>query len=106
MTESDFVRSWIENYMTNSPCSVCGGTRLKPESLSVLFRGKNIAEVTSLSINKALEFFEDLALEGNEAIIGEPLVREIVSRLRFLCNVGVDYLTLYAFSVENWKRPK
>jgi len=93
-TKSEAIRSWIENYMTNSPCSVCGGTRLKPESLSVLFRGKNIAEITSLSIDRALEFFEKLTLKGNEAIIGEPLVREIVSRLRFLCNVGVDYLTL------------
>ncbi|OQX83677.1 MAG: excinuclease ABC subunit A [Candidatus Latescibacteria bacterium 4484_7] len=93
-TSSESIRAWIENYMTSSPCSVCHGTRLKPESLSVLFKGKNIAEISALSIDKALHFFENVSLEGNELIIGEPILREIVSRLKFLCNVGVQYLSL------------
>ena len=93
-TKSEAIRRWIENYMTNNPCPSCGGARLKKESLSILFRGKNIAEVSALSIDKALEFFSSITLSGNEAIIGEPLLREIVSRLHFLQNVGVEYLTL------------
>jgi len=93
-TKSEAIRRWIENYMTNSPCPSCGGARLKKESLSILFRGKNIAQVSSLSIDKALEFFSSITLSGNEAIIGEPLLKEIVSRLHFLQNVGVEYLTL------------
>jgi len=93
-TKSEAIRRWIENYMTNNPCPSCGGARLKRESLSILFRGKNIAEVSALSIDKALEFFSSIALSGNEAIIGEPLLKEIVSRLHFLQNVGVEYLTL------------
>jgi len=93
-TKSEAIRRWIENYMTNNPCPSCGGARLKRESLSILFRGKNIAEVSALSIDKALEFFSSITLSGNEAIIGEPLLKEIVSRLHFLQNVGVEYLTL------------
>jgi excinuclease ABC subunit A len=93
-TKSDGVRKWIESYMTASPCGACNGTRLKPESVSVTLRGKNIAEVAAMTVERALEFFEGLELGGNERIIGEPLIKEIVSRLHFLRNVGVDYLTL------------
>jgi excinuclease ABC subunit A len=93
-TKSDAVRKWIESYMTASPCSVCNGTRLKPESVAVTLQGKNIAEIAAMTVERVLEYFEKLRLSGNESIIGEPLVREIVSRLHFLRNVGVDYLTL------------
>jgi excinuclease ABC subunit A len=93
-TRSDAVRRWIETFMTSSPCSDCRGTRLKPESLSVTLGGRNIAEVSSLTIERASEFFGSLGLEGNRAIIGGPLLREITSRLQFLRNVGLDYLSL------------
>ena len=93
-TRSEAIRRWIETFMTSSPCNECGGTRLKPESLSVTLGGKNIAEVSSMTIEKASEFFESLGLEGNRAVIGGPLLREITSRLQFLRNVGLDYLSL------------
>ena len=93
-TKSDAVRKWIETYMTSSPCPACGGTRLKPESTAVTLRDRNIAEVAAMTVDGALAFFEGVDLGGNERIIGEPLLKEIVSRLHFLRNVGVDYLTL------------
>ncbi len=93
-TRSDAIRRWIETFMTSSPCPDCRGTRLKPESLSVTLGGSNIAEVSSLTIEKASDFFGSLGLEGNRAIIGGPLLREITSRLQFLRNVGLDYLSL------------
>jgi len=93
-TRSDAIRRWIETFMTSSPCPDCHGTRLKPESLSVTLGGSNIAEVSSLTIERASDFFNSLGLEGNRAIIGGPLLREITSRLQFLRNVGLDYLSL------------
>jgi excinuclease ABC subunit A len=93
-TRSEAIRRWIETFMTSSPCSECHGMRLKPESLSVTIGGSNIAEVSSLTIERASEYFESLGLEGNRAIIGRPLLREITSRLQFLRNVGLDYLSL------------
>ncbi len=92
-TRSEAIRRWIETFMTSSPCSRCHGARLKPESLSVTLGGLNIAEVSSLTIERASEFFGSLGLEGNRAIIGGPLLREITSRLQFLRNVGLDYLS-------------
>ena len=93
-TRSEAIRRWIETFMTSSPCSECHGMRLKPESLSVTIGGSSIAEVSSLTIERASEYFESLGLEGNRAIIGGPLLREITSRLQFLRNVGLDYLSL------------
>ena len=93
-TRSEGVRRWIESFMTSSPCFACGGTRLRPESLSVTVEGQSIAQVSALTIEKALSFFDHLQLAGNSAIIGGPLVKEITARLRFLSNVGLDYLTL------------
>lgn len=93
-TKSEGIRRWIETYMTASPCSECGGSRLKEESLSVTIDGQTIADVVGLTIERALPFFEHLELTGNARTIGEPLVKEIVNRLRFLCDVGLDYLTV------------
>jgi excinuclease ABC subunit A len=93
-TRSEGIRRWIETFMTSSPCSSCGGSRLRPDSLSVTIEGMNIAEVSSMTIERASKFFESLDLEGNRAIIGGPLLREITSRLSFLQNVGLDYLSL------------
>jgi excinuclease ABC subunit A len=93
-TKSEAVRRWIESFMTMRPCPACAGTRLRPESLSVSLAGRSIAEVSSLTIDRALEFFSTLPLAGNAKIIGGPLLREITARLRFLANVGLSYLTL------------
>ena len=93
-TSSDAVRRWIEQYMTSSPCATCGGARLRPESLAVTVAGQTIAEVTALTIDRARNFFDELPLSGNAELIGKPLVREIQARLRFLGDVGLDYLAL------------
>lgn len=93
-TTSNNIREWVEAYMTTTTCPVCNGGRLKRESLSVKFQGKNISEVTKLSINRAVEFFSNIKLKGNEALIAKPILKEINERLHFLLNVGLDYLTL------------
>ncbi len=93
-TTSNKIREWVEAYMTTKTCPSCNGGRLKRESLAVKFQGKNISEVTKLSINRASEFFDDLKLKGKEAIIAKPILKEIKERLYFLLNVGLDYLTL------------
>lgn len=93
-TTSNKIREWVEAYMTTKTCPSCNGGRLKKESLAVKFQGKNISEVTKLSINRTSEFFNDLKLKGKEAIIAKPILKEIRERLYFLLNVGLDYLTL------------
>ncbi len=93
-TSSNNIREWVESYMNTIACPGCGGGRLKKESLAVKFAGKNISEVSSLSINRSVEFFDDLKLKGKEAIIAKPILKEIIERLHFLLNVGLDYLTL------------
>jgi excinuclease ABC subunit A len=93
-TSSNNVREWVESYMNTVTCSECGGGRLKKESLAVKFQGKNISEVSSLSINRSAEFFDKIKLKGNEAIIAKPILKEITERLHFLLNVGLDYLTI------------
>ncbi len=93
-TSSNNIREWVESYMNTVKCSTCNGGRLKKESLAVKFQDKNISEVTELPINRALEFFVKVKLKGNEAIIAKPILKEITSRLNFLLNVGLEYLTL------------
>jgi len=93
-TKSEAIQRWIESFMTSHPCGSCGGARLRPESLAVSVAGRNIAEVAALTVERATDFFAGLGLAGNSAIIGEPLVREIAARLRFLSNVGLSYLAL------------
>jgi excinuclease ABC subunit A len=80
--------------MNTVRCKTCGGGRLKKESLAVKFQGKNISEVTTLSIFRADEFFNKIKLTGRDAIIAKPILKEITTRLKFLLNVGLDYLTL------------
>jgi len=84
----------VEEYMSKMPCPKCDGGRLSPKSLAVTVGGKNIMEVTSLSIEKAYEFFMDLKLEEREKMIAGEVLKEIKSRLGFLLDVGLDYLTL------------
>ena len=93
-TSSNSIREWVESYMNTIKCPTCGGGRLKKESLSVKFQRKNISEVTELSILRAKEFFNNIKLAGREAIIAKPIMKEIISRLNFLLDVGLDYLTL------------
>ncbi len=93
-TSSNKVREWVEAYMNTNTCSTCNGGRLKIESLSVKFQGKNISEITGLSIQRASEFFRKLKLTGRDALIAKPILKEINERLHFLLNVGLDYLTL------------
>jgi len=80
--------------MNTIPCASCNGGRLRKESLAVKFNGKNISEITSLSILRAMEFFKNIKLKGNEALIAKPILKEVNERLEFLHNVGLDYLTL------------
>jgi excinuclease ABC subunit A len=93
-TSSNNIREWVESYMNTITCSTCNGGRLKKESLSVKFQGRNIAEVTELSIIKAKDFFDKIKLRGREGIIAKPILKEISTRLQFLLDVGLDYLTL------------
>ncbi|WP_035351178.1 excinuclease ABC subunit UvrA [Fictibacillus gelatini] len=93
-TSSDYVREQMEGYMAQKPCPTCKGYRLKKEALAVLINGKHIGETTALSITEAKEFFENLDLTDKERAIARLILREIVDRLGFLANVGLDYLTL------------
>jgi len=93
-TSSNKIREWAESFMRTKTCSTCNGGRLRKESLSVKIAGKNIAEVTALSIERAKEFFESLEFSEREEIIARQIVKEIKERLDFLLNVGLGYLTL------------
>ncbi len=97
-TSSDSAREYYRRYFTDKPCESCGGLRLRPESLAVKLLTasgtKNIAEVTNLTVREAHDWFGALELGGAQKIIAEGALREIVGRLGFLLNVGLDYLTL------------
>ena len=93
-TTSDWSRREIEQYMTTRDCPDCKGARLKPASLAVTVGGKNIKEFTDMSIGDELKFIEELELSEKDKLIGKQIIKEIRSRLSFLCNVGLDYLTL------------
>ncbi|QQS37093.1 MAG: excinuclease ABC subunit UvrA [Ignavibacteriales bacterium] len=93
-TSSNQVREWVEAYMNSISCKTCNGGRLKKESLAVKFNGLNISDVTSLSITKAFNFFNEAKLSKRESIVAKPILKEITERLNFLLNVGLDYLTL------------
>lgn len=93
-TDSDEMRESYENYMTEIPCKACHGARLKPEALAVTVGGKNIDEVTRMTIREADAFFTQLTLTPREAKIARQILKEIHARLNFLLDVGLDYLTL------------
>ncbi|MCC6340345.1 MAG: excinuclease ABC subunit UvrA [Acidimicrobiia bacterium] len=92
--DSDRSREQIEGYMREVPCPACGGARLRPASLAVTIGGHSIAEVGALSIRKAAELLGGLELNARERIIAERVLKEINERLRFLLDVGLDYLSL------------
>ena len=91
---SDRQRERMQAYFSTIPCSSCGGKRLKPEILAVTVGGKSIFDVCEMSAADSLAFFEGLDLQGQDLQIGGPIVKEILARLRFLVDVGLDYLTL------------
>ncbi len=93
-TSSSWIRDWLENYMIETECETCHGARLQDSVLSVLVGGKNIYEVTCMSIKNLIPFFKDLKLTASQKEISDLLVKEILSRLEFLKNVGLEYLTL------------
>ncbi|MFZ0625182.1 MAG: excinuclease ABC subunit UvrA [Acidimicrobiia bacterium] len=92
--ESDSAREYYQEYMAIVPCETCGGGRLNAISLAVTIDGRNIAEVSDLSLGDAKEFFETLDLDERESHIAERVLKEVRSRIRFLLDVGLDYLTL------------
>jgi len=93
-TNSDGIKTWLEGFMTEKPCSVCQGKRLRPEALAVTIGDRNIYEVTSMSVEEALKFFTSLQLTDVEKQISKQITKEIKARLNFMKNVGLDYLTL------------
>ena len=93
-TQSSWIKSEIENFMSTIPCSECGGKRLSKNSLSITVGGINISEFCDKSIRQCLDFINGLELNEKDKIISESILKEIVSRLTFLKSVGLEYLTL------------
>ena len=91
---TDAMREEFEKFMSIKPCTTCHGARLKPEVLAITVGGKNIEEVTDMTIKEAAQFFLSLSLSQRELVIGEQILKEIKARLGFLNNVGLDYLTM------------
>ena len=91
---AESVKAEYENYMTITPCEVCKGRRLKPESLAVTISDKNIAELTEMSIVKLKDFLNDMNLTDRQISIGHQVIKEITARVGFLVNVGLEYLSL------------
>ncbi|WP_270395262.1 excinuclease ABC subunit UvrA [Mediterraneibacter massiliensis] len=93
-TGSEVMKAEYETFMNITPCSACGGQRLKPGALAVTVGGKNIAEVTALSIEKLQQFLSGLELTDTQKMIGSQILKEIKARTQFLMDVGLEYLTL------------
>ncbi len=93
-TESEFRRAEILKYMRELPCPACEGGRLRAESLAVTVKDKSIQDITGMSITQAMDFFTHLRLDKRRAFIASQILKEIRSRLRFMAEVGLDYLTL------------
>lgn len=93
-SQSSWAKGDVEEYMSITPCQQCKGARLKPEALAVKVGGKNIFEVTEMTVEEALEFFQELELTEKEQLIARQILKEIRSRLGFLAKVGLTYLTL------------
>jgi excinuclease ABC subunit A len=93
-TDSDFIRRDIERFMQEKPCSACEGRRLKPEVLAITIGGQSIMDICELSIDDALDWFSHLKLDEKETKIAHLILKEVCSRLQFLQDVGLNYLTL------------
>jgi len=94
-TKSESQKAYYESFMSDTPCPECGGKRLKKESLAVTVGGKNIYEVSAMSISECLRFFNELELSSRDQMIAHQILKEIKARLGFLVDVGLDYLTLH-----------
>ena len=93
-TQSEGMKAAYEEYMAHETCPACKGRRLKPEALAVTVGGRNIAEVSEWNMRKARAFFQELKMSEKDSMIAAPILREVDARLGFLCDVGLDYLTL------------
>lgn len=91
---SQGIKEWLETFMTTQKCSLCEGKRLSPIPLSIKINDKNIYDVTTLSVTEAIKFFENLILTETEKKIAHQIIKELLNRLGFLKNVGLEYLTL------------
>ncbi|MBR3538884.1 MAG: excinuclease ABC subunit UvrA [Eubacterium sp.] len=93
-TSSEVMRAEYEEFMTAIPCEACGGKRLKPESLAVTIGDKNIFDITEFSVDKLRTYLKETELTDRQTLIGEQILREIGARLKFMSDVGLNYLTL------------
>jgi len=93
-TNSMQIRIWMDSFMTSRTCEVCRGARLRSEALGVTVGGRNIVDVTALSVRESQRFFDDITLSETDQEIATQILKEIRGRLGFLVNVGLDYLTL------------
>ena len=93
-TDSESKREWLKQFMRDTPCNVCDGKKLKPESLAVKINDKGIMDICDMSIDHCYDFFSTLTLTENEQYIARVVLKEIKERLEFLMNVGLNYLTL------------
>ena len=93
-TQSEYLKAELERYMSEKPCPVCKGRRLKPESLAVTVANRNIAEVSELSIGASIDFFDKLDMTEREQLIARQILKEIRERLQFMIDVGLEYLTI------------
>jgi excinuclease ABC subunit A len=93
-TESNSVREELAKYLSQQPCNSCDGTRLRVEARNVFIEGTNLPSIADMSIADAFDFFETLSLAGQKAQIAEKILKEIMDRLRFLVNVGLNYLSM------------
>jgi len=93
-TQSNYIRDWIEKFMAKQSCTHCKGEKLKQKSLSVYINNNNITSICQLSIGELINFFKELKLQKTQAEISKNIIKEIVSRLDFLDNVGLNYLSL------------
>jgi len=93
-TTSEYVKTRLHGYLSEQPCQSCNGARLRPEAVAVTVGGKNINQLTELSIEKAQKFFNKLELDKEKALIATQVLKEIKARLKFMVDVGLEYLTL------------
>ena len=93
-TDSEYVKTRLHKYLSEQPCQLCGGARLRPEALAVYVNGKNIHDITRMSVTQAQIFFQNLKLSAQDRQIARLILKEVRSRLDFMVNVGLDYLTL------------
>ncbi len=97
-TTSEYVKTRLHSYLSEQPCRSCQGTRLRPEAIAVTVGDKNIHQLTSLSIEKSQEFFDNLRLDEEKSLIASQVLKEIKARLQFMVDVGLGYLTLNRMS--------